>query len=121
MAFGLYILVDGEPVEAIDVLTWGRWMSDEENVRVALFISERVMVSTVFLGLDTSLSFLLPNTLPVLFETMVFCEGEEYDRYQRRYQTLEEAMIGHEQVCAMVGVNEPENNNPDDNQLKKTD
>ena len=51
----------------------------------------RVLVSTVFLGLDHSLS---PTGSPILFETMVFNgPGAHLDR--ERYGTEREARLGH--------------------------
>ena len=49
-----------------------------------------VRVSTVFLGLDHSLTLDGP---PVLWETMVF--GGDNDQYQQRYTSRAEAIEGH--------------------------
>ena len=50
----------------------------------------RVLVSTVFLGLDHSLS---PTGSPILFETMVFRSRAHVD--MERYGTEREARLGH--------------------------
>ena len=57
-------------------------------------------VSTVFLGLDHSFG----GGTPILFETMIF--GGEYDDYQERYHTLEEAQVGHEKAISLVKMEE---------------
>lgn len=49
-------------------------------------------VSTVFLGLDHQWG----EGPPLLFETMVFPECEDYERYA----TWDEAVAGHDQVVA---------------------
>ena len=50
-------------------------------------------VSTVFLGLDHNSYCGGP---PAIFETMVF--GGEYDEYQERYSTWDEAELGHKEI-----------------------
>jgi len=42
------------------------------------------------------------NTPPDLFETMIF--GGEYDNYQKRYKTYEEALEGHENTLKMIQI-----------------
>ena len=75
-----YILVDREPVLCPDLVAWGEWMEDEDNVRVASTHIGTVWVSTVFLGLDHNWG----RGRPLLFETMAFCgdvgENIEMDR-----------------------------------------
>jgi len=53
-------------------------------------------ISTVFLSLDHSW---IPGP-PILFETMIF--GGEYDGYQDRYSTWDEAEEGHRKVVNLV-------------------
>ena len=55
-----------------------------------------VKVSTVFLSMDHSLG----KGSPILFETMIF--GGQYDDYQWRYSTYEEAEAGHQAACYLV-------------------
>jgi hypothetical protein len=57
-------------------------------------------ISTVFLSMDHSLAGLIGDGSPVLFETMVF--GGEYDDYQERYHTYDEAEEGHNRIVEMV-------------------
>ena len=55
-----------------------------------------MVVSTVFLGMDHSFD----GGTPVLFETMIF--GGEYDQFQERYCTWDEAEEGHKVACELV-------------------
>lgn len=61
-------------------------------------LSETIMVSTVFLGLDHRMDGI--EGPPVVFETMVF--GGDFDQEQERYCTYEEAKKGHERWVADV-------------------
>lgn len=93
-----YILVNGEPVQEPDLLTWGRWLEENhEAKRVGTTDVDGVRVSTVFLGMDHNLCFDsddLENYRPVLWESMVF--GGALDEEQWRYDSLEKAKRGHE-------------------------
>ena len=91
-----YILKDGVPVLEPDLLTWAKFFEGDDNWRVAITEIGDVKVSTVFLGVGHSFG----GGAPVLFETMIF--GGEHDEYQKRYHTLEEAMIGHEKAVSLA-------------------
>ena len=66
--------------------------------RVALdYVNDSIKISTVFLGWDHSF---MEESTPILFETMVF--GGEYDEFQRRYTTYNEALQGHNEAVEMV-------------------
>ena len=56
----------------------------------------QVRVSTVFLGLNHAFG----DGPPLWFETMVF--GGELDQEQERYSTIEQARLGHAQICDKV-------------------
>lgn len=82
-----------------DVIEWGRWFEGDPNKRIVA--QEQVgeaLVSTVFLGIDHN--FLNKGYPPILFETMVFRgeKGGEMDRYA----TWDEAVEGHERMCATL-------------------
>jgi hypothetical protein len=83
-----YILVDDEPV-AVDLMTWARWYEKADRTIAKAYIG-KVLVSTVFLGLDHSFGSDGP---PILYETMIF--RGRHDGYQERYSTLAEAKAGH--------------------------
>lgn len=62
-------------------------------------------ISTIWLGLNHSH---FSNSNPIIFETMIFKEDEEmpdnedFQHYQKRYSTLEEAEEGHKRACEFV-------------------
>lgn len=102
-----YKLIDGEPVACGDdqasILDWARWFESFDRVVAQTNIGE-VLISTVFLGIDHNFH---EEGAPILFETMVF--GGEYNEYQKRYRTLEEAMLRHEWVVGQVEARTLEN------------
>ena len=55
-------------------------------------LPNKVMVSTVFLGIDHNLN----GGPPILFETMVF--GGPHNEYQERYATWDQAEKDHDRV-----------------------
>jgi hypothetical protein len=75
---------------------WARRMEDQEYRIIGNTQIGDVEVSTIWLGLDHHWG----GGPPILFETMIF--GGEYDRWQIRYSTEEEARAGHEVACRMV-------------------
>lgn len=92
-----YILDDeGRPVKSPNLMSWAKWIERGENRVLAQTRHENVKVSTIFLGLDHSLS----NSTPVLWETMIF--GGEHDAEQARYTTREDALEGHKRSCVTV-------------------
>jgi hypothetical protein len=91
---GLYILDGKTPVPCFDITKW-RSLSKNDKL-VGLYKFGEVVVSTVFLGMDHSFN----GGTPVLFETMIF--GGEYDQFQERYCTWDEAEEGHKVACELV-------------------
>jgi hypothetical protein len=89
-----YILKDKTPVQVAGVNEWIGNNNEDRNVRKDTF--GKVLVSTVFLGLDHSWD----GGEPLLFETMIF--GGEHDQYQTRCSTWDEAVIQHEEACKLV-------------------
>lgn len=83
-------------------ITLEEWIAmvedDSEGLkRVALSDVNGASVSTVFLGLDHSFGF---GDRPVLFETMIFdTKNGDFDNYQWRYCTEDEALAGHAKIC----------------------
>jgi hypothetical protein len=94
MMTGLYILDGKTPIPCFDITKWGSQSKEDKTVGRDQFGD--VSVSTVFLGMDHSFS----GGTPVLFETMIF--GGEYDQYQERYCTWDEAESGHQIACELV-------------------
>lgn len=106
---GKYILEGKSIKEVDDLIQWGKWwetadrtvartvLTPVNKVVAFLFRKEKVLISTVFLGIDHSL-FLSPPGDPVLFETMVFKDSSCDDLETCRYCTWDEAEIGHADV-----------------------
>jgi hypothetical protein len=89
---GFWYILDHErrPVPVDDVLTWGRWLEQVENLHVADERVGEVRVSTVFLGLDHRHDGQGP---PLLFETLIF--GGPLNGEMWRYSTWDDAEAGH--------------------------
>ena len=92
-----YILEEKTPVKCDDLIKWAQ-ENTMENRRVADSEKDGVRVSTVFLGIDHGYD----GKGPVLFETMIF--GGDHDEDVLRYTTWEDAVIGHDHACKLVGV-----------------
>lgn len=94
----------GEPRQEPDIRAWGKWFETDERRVVRRQDWTRpdgveIRVSTVFLGIDHN--FGMAHRLPVLWETMVFVDGEGTDAY--RYTSREAAIRGHNRVVKVEG------------------
>lgn len=105
---------DGHP---IDLKTFGRLMSEQWYVRVALtYITSATdpevsfKVSTVWLGIDHSFMRRMSDaSTPILiFETMVFGGDEEQDQSMWRWGTEIEAQVGHVEIVNLVAIDVPD-------------
>lgn len=94
-----YILIEHEPIRVPDddMLLWADWMAAGNRIVKREEVGP-YLISTVFLGLDHNFSEHGP---PLLFETMIFCDGESLD-YQRRCSTWAEAEAQHEAAAAFA-------------------
>ena len=95
-----YILKDKEVVSAT-LLEWAEFFEDTENRIINKTTVGKYSVSTVFLGLDHRFT---SDGLPLIFETMVFCDDKEdgmYD-YTERYSTYQEAEQGHLETLKFI-------------------
>jgi hypothetical protein len=68
------------------------------NVRKTKIGPNLWLVSTVFLGLDHGHG----GGPPVLWETMIFAHGQEFDQDQDRYTSHEDAVRGHHETVNRV-------------------
>ena len=94
---GKYILDEnGNPKLEKDLLKWGHWL-DTADRKVARTNIGKIIISTVFLGLDHRF---IGNGKPILYETMVF--GGKLDRKMKQYCTKEEAIKGHNAMVKQV-------------------
>jgi len=88
------------------IATWERWVElrtdrDYRRVGVDSVILPNgglAWVSTVWLGLDHNWT----GGQPIIFETMVFADGEDCDQYQARYHTEQQAADGHRLVVVAL-------------------
>jgi hypothetical protein len=85
-----YILEGHTPKPVEDTLDWGRWFESADRVVKQEMIGAHYYVSTVFLGLDHQWS----GGPPLLFETMVWADGENVE-FQERCSTWNEAEAMH--------------------------
>ena len=69
--FGRYVLIGQSPVLEPDLLTWAEWMQTGDRIVAKTEIGASI-VSTVFLGIDHQWGI----GPPLLFETMVFTDGD---------------------------------------------
>lgn len=95
--FHNYILVDRVPVAEPDLVKWALWFGRADRHVGQTEIGASV-VSTVFIGVDHRHGRRAP---PLLFETMVFTDGEAED-YQERCSTWLEAEQQHVRAVARV-------------------
>jgi hypothetical protein len=93
-----YILNAADEPVPVDLLTWAQWLEDRQHRQVALdtFPAGR-LVSTLFLGLDHNVG----DGPPLLFETIVFVDGDPVDI--QRYATRVAALAGHARAVADAG------------------
>ena len=70
----------------------------EEYRRVALTKNPKLMISTVWLGIDHGFR---RSEKPIIFETMIFRTDEDEEKghnYQERYCTEAEVIEGHQRI-----------------------
>lgn len=89
---GKYILVHGKVKEEKDLLKWADWFDNANRLIARDELSNGLVVSTVFLGIDSSPSSTKSGGLPMLFETMVFGGDKELTEH---YSTWTAAKEGH--------------------------
>ena len=88
-----YILIEKKAVIEPNPFKWAAWMETANRVVEQTVVGNGVKVSTVFLGLDHSISY---EEEPILFETMIF--GGHRDGETYRYTTWEFAKFGHDKI-----------------------
>jgi hypothetical protein len=84
----------------IDMETFGNLHGDPDYKRVALTVTDKHAISTVWLGLDHQYG----DGPPIIFETMVFSAdswnngGGLHEEDMRRYSTEADALEGHAEM-----------------------
>lgn len=90
-------VLEGKAIRIVeDPLEWANAFNSA-NRRVCCDEQNGVMASTVFLGMDHGFF----GGRPLWFETMIL--GGEHDGYQERYETYEEAELGHLRALKVAG------------------
>lgn len=109
----------GQP---IDTATANRLLGDmgykriaKTNIKSASDPAIDWDVSTVWLGVDHSFG----DGPPIIFETMVFGNGDG-DQYMQRYVTEEQARAGHAETVALVAATVPDETVADLDEWPKT-
>jgi hypothetical protein len=96
MRFLRYYRRDGSLFTGKDThLQWAAYTETVDRVVKQETLPNDYWVSTVWLGLDHNHSMEGP---PLIFETMVTNPAGEWEDYQERYSTEEEAMEGHKRA-----------------------
>jgi len=85
----LYYDMDGSPLTLEE---WARLFDDTDRRRIGLDHIGVATISTVWIGLDMGVGR--------IFETLV--TGGDYDGYERRYRTMDEAAAGHGEMVELV-------------------
>jgi hypothetical protein len=94
-----YAVLEEGVVLPVDWQTWAEWIEKDRDFgkrRVANTQIGNAEVSTFFLAVD----FHFGHGKPHWFETLV--RGGWLDMEMERYASLEEALLGHEHMCAKV-------------------
>jgi len=92
-----YILDEhNNPVQCHSISEWAEWFETHDRTVKRDNLPDECLVSTVFLAQDHNFG----HGVPLLFETMVF--GGNHNDYMRRYETIEEALEGHEEVLRIL-------------------
>lgn len=92
-----YILREGGVAEpAPSLIEWAEWAATH-STQIAEDWEGRVVVSTVFLGLNHRH---FGDGPPILWETMIF--GGRHNEWQQRYSSQADAVAGHARALAMV-------------------
>lgn len=97
-----YILKEGKISKAADIKEWGQFMETKDKIvkqEDCEINDKKYFVSTIFLGIDHGFGF-AKKVQPILFETMIFPEEEleNWEEYQTRCCTLEEALKQHQEA-----------------------
>jgi hypothetical protein len=83
-------VLDGKTPKPATLHEWAEWFKNDKHRHVALTRIGNDFVSTVFLGIDHSW---WGGSVPQLFETMIFVDGDE--KWCERCATWEQAEEQH--------------------------
>jgi len=86
----------GNPISEPDIQAWAEYINNNENRVLAQDTVGNQFISTVFLGINYGWN----DEAPVIFETMIFTDGDMSGEEQRRYTTREESLLTHAAIVA---------------------
>ncbi len=88
-----HYILEGRIPKKVSLMELANWFEEIDNRRIKLTkLSNKVDVSTVFLGVDHSFS----DGDPILFETMIF--GGDRNEECERYSSLDDSLKGHDKI-----------------------
>jgi hypothetical protein len=98
----LYIEYAGGPLRAPNTRVWAQWMLTANRIVAKTRLPKRrVMVSTVFLGIDERAD----TDPPMLYETCVFTTVDSsWAEHRIRYATRDTALAGHARLVRDIMV-----------------
>ena len=91
----MYYDLEGNPIE------YEQWAAIREVPYASVVKQDTInskFISTVWLGINHNYG----EGEPLIFETMIFPEGEWQEDYCERYATKAQALDGHERALALV-------------------
>jgi hypothetical protein len=101
-----YYVLENKIAIPATLQNWSNFFEkDNRRVRFNTIKKYNIDISTVFLGLDMGYprwSGHTKNYRPVLFETMIFWNGNELNNWYERYSTWDEALAGHRETMRLV-------------------
>jgi len=83
---------DGEPTSMQE------WAQTKDKWQLKTEIDHQT-VSTVWVGINHQLN---PDKPPLIFETIIFTNNPEYDGWQARYSTKQQATEGHAAAVSLI-------------------
>jgi hypothetical protein len=98
-----YILDENNKPIRSTIVDCGEWLEENPERKAVKQenVNDDIHVSTVFLGLDHAMPWEKDKT-PILWETMIF--GGEYDQYQYRYSSYQDALEGHQKAINFINT-----------------
>ena len=106
-----FYILENKKIKEVLIDEWVKWVKNPENRIIKHDECDKILVSTVFLGIDHNWS---GKGEPVLFETMIF--GGKYNNYQERYTSYEDAIKGHKKAKKLIIDQKKQQNKDHDNE-----
>jgi purine nucleoside permease len=98
-----YVLDENNKVKkAKHVIHWANAVEKAERLQNVFddINGNRIIVSTIFTGIDANPQIKRLKLLPFLWETLII--GGLHDQYSKKYCTLEDAVAGHAKAVVLA-------------------